>query len=110
MITAQTSHIPSLVFDEVDVGIGGGVAKVVGELLRQLGETAQILCVTHQAQVAGQGHHHFFVSKYTDAKSTLTQITELNDDEKVREVARMLGGEDISNESLAHAEQMVANS
>lgn len=110
VITAQTSHIPSLVFDEVDVGIGGGVAKVVGELLRQLGETAQILCVTHQAQVAGQGHHHFFVSKSTESESTLTQISELNDEEKVREVARMLGGEELSDESLAHAEQMVANS
>ena len=109
VITAQTSHIPSLVFDEVDVGIGGGVAKVVGQLLRQLAERTQVLCVTHQAPVAGQGHHHFFVSKFTKAGSTLTQITELSETEIVREVARMLGGEDLSDESLAHAEQMVAN-
>jgi DNA repair protein RecN (Recombination protein N) len=109
VITAQTSHIPSLVFDEVDVGIGGGVAKVVGQLLRQLAERTQILCVTHQAPVAGQGHHHFFVSKLTKAGSTLTQITELSETEIVREVARMLGGEDLSDESLAHAEQMVAS-
>ncbi|MBT3531381.1 MAG: DNA repair protein RecN [Gammaproteobacteria bacterium] len=110
VITAQTSHTPSLVFDEVDVGIGGGVAKVVGELLRQLAESTQILCVTHQAQVAGQGHHHFFVSKSTEKKSTLTRITELETDEIVKEVARMLGGEEFSAESLAHAQQMVANS
>ena len=109
VITAQTSHIPSLVFDEVDVGIGGGVAKVVGQLLRQLAQRTQILCVTHQAPVAGQGHHHFFVSKFTKAGSTLTQITELSETEIVREVARMLGGEDLSDESLAHAEQMVAS-
>jgi len=109
VITAQTSHIPSLVFDEVDVGIGGGVAKVVGQLLRQLAERTQVLCVTHQAPVAGQGHHHFFVSKFTKAGSTLTQITELSETEIVREVARMLGGEDLSDESLAHAEQMVAS-
>jgi DNA repair protein RecN (Recombination protein N) len=109
VITAQTSHVPSLVFDEVDVGIGGGVAKVVGQLLRQLAERTQILCVTHQAPVAGQGHNHFFVSKYTNAGSTLTQIAELSDEEKVREVARMLGGEELSDESLAHAEQMVAS-
>jgi DNA repair protein RecN (Recombination protein N) len=109
VITAQTSHIPSLVFDEVDVGIGGGVAKVVGQLLRQLAERTQILCVTHQAPVAGQGHHHFFVSKYTKAGSTLTQITQLSEGEVVKEVARMLGGEDLSEESLAHAEQMVAS-
>ena len=109
VITAQTSHIPSLVFDEVDVGIGGGVAKVVGQLLRQLAQRTQILCVTHQAPVAGQGHHHFFVSKFTKAGSTLTQITELSETEIVREVARMLGGEDLSDESLAHAEKMVAS-
>lgn len=109
VITAQTSHVPSLVFDEVDVGIGGGVAKVVGQLLRQLSERTQILCVTHQAAVAGQGHNHFFVSKYTDDGSTLTQIAELLATEKVREVARMLGGEELSDESLAHAEQMVAS-
>ncbi len=110
VITAQTSHVPSLVFDEVDVGIGGGVAKVVGQLLRQLAERTQILCVTHQAPVAGQGHNHFFVSKFTKAGSTLTQIAELSDSEKVREVARMLGGEELSDESLAHAEKMVATS
>lgn len=110
VITAQTSQTPSLVFDEVDVGIGGGVAKTVGELLRKLGETAQILCVTHQAQVAGQGNHHFYVSKYTKAGTTLTQIEELADEDKVKEVARMLGGDEMSSESLAHAEKMVASS
>ena len=110
VITAQTSHIPSLVFDEVDVGIGGGVAKIVGELLRKLGDKTQILCVTHQAQVAGKGHNHLFVSKYIKGNSTLTQIEELADDAKIKEVARMLGGEEFSDESLAHAQQMVANS
>lgn len=109
VVTAQTSQVPSLVFDEVDIGIGGGVAKVVGQLLRQLAERTQILCVTHQAPVAGQGHSHFLVSKNTAAGSTLTRIVELSETEKVREVARMLGGEELSDESLAHAEQMVAN-
>jgi len=107
VITAQTSQVPSLVFDEVDVGIGGGVAKVVGELLRQLGERTQILCVTHQAQVAGQAHQHFFVRKETQGKSTTTRIDTLDAPAVVKEVARMLGGEDYSAESLAHAEQMV---
>lgn len=109
VITAQTSQIPSLVFDEVDVGIGGGVAKVVGELLRKLGERTQILCVTHQAQVAGQANHHFFVSKSSEKKSTLTQIKQLSNDAVIKEIARMLGGDDYSDESLAHAEQMVAS-
>lgn len=108
MITAQTSHTPTLVFDEVDVGIGGGVARNVGELMRNLGSRTQILCVTHQAQVAGQSHQHFLVSKSSDKKSTLTRIVALSDKEKVREIARMLGGDELTEESLAHAEQMVA--
>jgi DNA repair protein RecN (Recombination protein N) len=93
----------------VDVGIGGGVAIAVGELLRKLGERTQILCVTHQAQVASQGHHHFFVSKSSNKKATLTAIKPLQGEEIVKEVARMLGGEEFSEESLAHAQQMVAN-
>ena len=113
VITAQTSAIPSLVFDEVDVGIGGAVARVVGELLRKLGESNQVLCVTHQAQVAGQGHHHFQVAKVAKGKNTTTSIRALDDEEIVKEVARMLGGEqgaeEFSDESLAHAQQMVAN-
>ncbi|MDP6653699.1 MAG: DNA repair protein RecN [Gammaproteobacteria bacterium] len=109
VITAKASQTPSLVFDEVDVGIGGGIAKVVGELLRELGERTQILCVTHQAQVAGQGHHHFLVNKHSSSNSTVTRIDALKAEDIVREVARMLGGEEYSDESLAHAEQMVAS-
>jgi len=109
VITAQTSETPSLVFDEIDVGIGAGIAKVVGEMLRQLGETTQILCVTHQAQVAGQGHHHFCVSKTTQSDTTVTSVMALKGGHIVKEIARMLAGEDLSDESLAHAHQLVAN-
>ena len=109
VITAQTSETPSLVFDEVDVGIGGGVAKVVGEMLRQLGQSTQILCVTHQAQVAGQGHHHFYVSKSAQSESTVTSVLSLEGEQIVKEIARMLAGEELSDESLAHAQQLVAN-
>ena len=109
VITAQTSETPSLVFDEVDVGIGGGVAKVVGEMLRQLGQSTQILCVTHQAQVAGQGHHHFYVSKSAQSESTVTSVLPLEGEQIVKEIARMLAGEELSDESLAHAQQLVAN-
>lgn len=120
VITAQTSSTATLVFDEVDVGIGGAVARAVGELLRQLGTAAQILCVTHQAQVAGQGNHHYVVSKQTRGDSTQTSIDLLDEAERTRELARMLGGElsgsdrssdeGYSEESLAHAQKMVANS
>ena len=108
VITAQTSSIPTLVFDEVDVGIGGGVAKSVGELLRQLGESGQVLCVTHQPQVASQGHHHLYVSKSTDQDATATQLNKLDKKQRVEEIARMLGGEELSDQSLAHAKKMLA--
>ena len=110
--TAQTTQTPSLVFDEVDVGIGGGIAKVVGELLRRLGEHSQILCVTHQAQVAGQCHNHFFVEKINRGDGTnqvVTQIRQLNKAGRIEEIARMLGGDDFSKESLAHANKLFAS-
>ena len=113
VITAQTSSTPTLVFDEVDVGIGGGVARAVGVLLKQLGERGQVLCVTHQAQVASQGHTHLFVSKSTSDATTNsgTRIRALEGKEKVEEIARMLGGESTTQgftpESLAHAQEML---
>jgi DNA repair protein RecN (Recombination protein N) len=113
VIAARTSAIPTLVFDEVDVGIGGGVARAVGRLLRELGNRGQVLCVTHQAQVASQGHHHLFVSKseLADKISIGTSIRELSEKERIEEVARMLGGESeghgLTTESLAHAQEML---
>jgi len=108
VITAQTSTTSTLIFDEVDVGIGGAIAEVVGRLLRQLGEKAQILCVTHQPQVASQGHQHLFVSKQTNKKTTHTQINQLCADSRIQEVARMLGGIDITERSIEHAKEMLA--
>ena len=107
VITAQCSTTPTLIFDEVDVGIGGAIAEVVGRLLRQLGQQAQILCVTHQPQVASQGHQHLFVSKRSDRASTHTRINELAKDERVQEVARMLGGIDVTQRSIDHAREML---
>ncbi|WP_286236675.1 DNA repair protein RecN [Neptuniibacter halophilus] len=107
VITAQTSTTPTLIFDEVDVGIGGAIAEVVGRLLRQLGERAQILCVTHQPQVASQGHQHLFVSKRSDKTQTHTRINQLDNESRVQEVARMLGGIDITERSVEHAREML---
>jgi len=108
VITAQTSRTPTLVFDEVDVGIGGPTAEIVGQLLRRLGERGQVLTVTHLPQVAAQGHNHLFVHKARGADETRTAVAELNGDARVEEVARMLGGVDLTEQSLAHARQMVS--
>lgn len=106
VITADTSRVPSLVFDEVDVGIGGGVAEVVGTLLRKLGKKAQIVCVTHLAQVAAQGHQHLTVEKSSNGKHATSLVKQLDDAARVKEIARMLGGLDMTEHSIAHAEEM----
>jgi DNA repair protein RecN (Recombination protein N) len=97
-----------MVFDEVDAGIGGAVAEVVGKQLRALGARSQVLCVTHLPQVAAQGHHHLRVLKLTDGKSTRTSLAELSGNERVQEVARMLGGAQITDKALAHAREMLS--
>lgn len=107
VITAQTSRIPTLVFDEVDVGIGGPTAEVVGQLLRRLGERGQVLTVTHLPQVAAQGHQHLFVHKERGSSETRTAVANLKKTERIEEIARMLGGVDLTKESLAHARKMV---
>jgi len=106
VVVAQTSTTPTLVFDEVDVGIGGGTAEVVGRLLRSLGDNGQVLCVTHLAQVAAQCHQHLFVSKFTDSEATFSRIESLDDTGRISEVARMLGGVDMTEHTIAHAREM----
>ncbi|HWR79513.1 MAG TPA: DNA repair protein RecN [Pseudomonas sp.] len=108
VITAQTSRVPTLVFDEVDVGIGGPTAEVVGQLLRQLGEHGQVLTVTHLPQVAAQGHQQLFVHKVRGTSETRTAVSLLDESGRVEEIARMLGGVDLTEESLAHARKLVA--
>ena len=107
VIVAQTSSVATMVFDEVDVGIGGAVAEVVGNLLRQLSANTQVLCVTHLAQVAVKGHQHVVVSKQHQADSTTTQLQQLDDEEKIVEIARMIGGISVSEQTVAHAKAML---
>lgn len=107
VVTAQTSAIPSLVFDEVDVGIGGATGDVVGQLLRQLGERGQVICVTHLAQVASKGHQHLQVRKSASKKSAASTLVELEGEAKVEEIARMLGGLNLTEQSLAHAREIL---
>jgi DNA repair protein RecN (Recombination protein N) len=96
-----------LVFDEVDAGIGGGVAEIVGRKLRELGARGQVLCVTHLAQVASQAHHQHRVTKLTDGRTSRTSVRALGDDERVEELARMLGGVAITRKAREHAREML---
>jgi DNA repair protein RecN (Recombination protein N) len=105
--TAGLTAIPTLVFDEVDVGIGGGVAEIVGRLLRGLGQKRQVLCVTHLPQVASQGDHHLLVEKTTDTEGVRTRIRAITGGERVQEIARMAGGVEITPQTLAHAKEMI---
>jgi DNA repair protein RecN (Recombination protein N) len=107
VVTAKTSAIPTLVFDEVDVGIGGATGDIVGQLLRELGNKGQVICVTHLAQVASKAHQHLQVSKTLDKSSAQTTLLSLNGQEKIEEIARMLGGVEITPQSLDHAQAML---
>ncbi len=107
VVTAQRSGVPILVFDEVDVGIGGSVAEIVGKLLKNLGEQRQVLCITHLPQVASQGHNHLQVRKSFDLEKTHIKITTLDNQQRIEEIARMLGGIEITTQTLAHAEEML---
>jgi len=105
---SKDKGIPTLIFDEVDSGIGGGVAEIVGKLLHSLSDKRQIFCVTHLPQIASQGDHHMQVAKATHARTTLTRVSELSPEERVDEIARMLGGVKITEQTLAHAKEMLS--
>ncbi|QWE20361.1 DNA repair protein RecN [Polynucleobacter sp. AP-Kolm-20A-A1] len=107
VITSKASFTPTLIFDEVDAGIGGAVAETVGKLLHQLGQSHQILCVTHLPQVAAQGNHHLKVSKSQNAEKTVSQVQILGRAERVEEVARMLGGTTITDTTRRHARELL---
>lgn len=108
VITAESTRIPTLIFDEVDVGIGGRVAEIVGRKLKQLANHRQVICVTHLAQVAALGDHHLQVSKQSDSATTISQIDYLGTQQRVKELARMMGGIEITEQTLSHAEEMLS--
>ena len=108
VVTSRLGQAPTLIFDEVDSGIGGAVAHTVGQLLRQLGRDRQVLAVTHLPQVAACGDHHLLVSKRQNGRSTHSTVTVIDQEQRVSEVARMLGGNDRSEVSLAHARELLA--
>jgi DNA repair protein RecN (Recombination protein N) len=104
---ANKTTIPTLVFDEVDTGLSGATAEKIGKLLRKLGDSYQVFCITHQPQVAACGHHHLLVEKYFVAESTHSRLRLLNTEEKTREIARMLAGEKITQKTYEHAEELL---
>ncbi|VAW51903.1 DNA repair protein RecN [hydrothermal vent metagenome] len=112
MIIANSSKISSLIFDEVDSGVGGGIAEIVGQQLRILSQyntncDSQVICITHLPQVASQAHHHLRVEKQTEKKQTTSQVVTLDKEQRRQEIARMLSGVDITEQSLAHADEML---
>lgn len=107
MITAAQARIPTLIFDEVDSGVGGRIAEIVGQHLRILGNSNQVVCITHLPQVASQAHNHMLVHKQSGNETTSTSVETLDRQQRVEEIARMLSGVDITQQSLAHAADMI---
>ena len=105
---SDQAQTPTLIFDEVDAGVGGSTADIVGEKLRSLSATSQVLCVTHLPQVASKGHQQIRVSKLSDGKNTRTRIANLTSKERIEELARMLGGMEITDRTRDHAAEMLA--
>jgi DNA repair protein RecN (Recombination protein N) len=109
VVTAGYRSVPTLVFDEVDVGIGGGIAEIVGSHLRNLAKTQQVICITHLPQVAAQAHQQLQVQKQHSANSAHIEISELNKTERIEEIARMLGGVTLTEKTRIHAEEMLSD-
>jgi DNA repair protein RecN (Recombination protein N) len=108
VIASQSAQVPTLIFDEVDVGIGGGVAEIVGRLLKQLGSERQVLCVTHLPQVAAQADWQWSIAKETVKGTTLSRVNVLDTKARIEEIARMLGGVKVTDTTRKHAKEMLS--
>ena len=107
MIAVDKLDVPVLIFDEVDSGVGGAVAEVVGKELRTIGEQRQVMCITHLAQVAANAHHHYRVNKYSEDMDTSSAIEYLSRPDRITEIARMLGGVTLTENTYLHAQEML---
>ena len=107
VVTAGQRSVPTLIFDEVDVGIGGSVAEIVGQHLRKLASSQQVICITHLPQVAAQAHHQLQVTKTHLSDSTFIRVEKLDDEQRVEEIARMLGGVNLTQKTRSHAQEML---
>jgi DNA repair protein RecN (Recombination protein N) len=106
-ILAKTDQVETMIFDEIDVGIGGEVASAVGKSLKDLASSHQVIVITHLQQIASQADHHFKVFKESAKKRTVTRITRLDEEERVKEIARMISGEKVSQVTLKQAKEMI---
>ncbi|MCF6096698.1 DNA repair protein RecN [Thermovorax subterraneus] len=106
-ILAQIDNIPCLIFDEIDVGIGGRISQIVGEKLLKISRSHQVLCVTHSPQIASLGDVHFCINKISDSERTFTTVKEIKGEERIKEISRMLGGTEITEKTIAHAKEML---
>ena len=107
-ILAETDAVGTVIFDEVDAGIGGAAAEVVGKKLSFLSKKHQLICITHLPQIARFGHHHLYIQKQVKNGRTTTAIRPMNQEERIQEIARMLGGESITPTALEHARSLMA--
>ncbi len=107
MIASDKMDVPVLIFDEVDSGVGGAVAEVVGRELRYIGEHQQVMCITHLAQVAANAHHHYRVNKHSEQSDTVSAIEYLNQADRITEIARMIGGVTLTENTFLHAQEML---
>ena len=107
MIAVDKLEVPVLIFDEVDSGVGGAVAEVVGKALRDIGAHKQVMCITHLAQVAANAHHHYRVNKYSEDEDTASAIEYLEHEHRVTELARMIGGVKLTENTFLHAQEML---
>ena len=105
--TSQLGEAQTLIFDEIDSGVGGGVAETVGRLMNQLGKDRQVMAVTHLPQVAACANQHLVVAKRTEKGKTLSTVESVSEQQRVAEIARMLGGQKLSDTTLAHAKEML---
>ena len=110
VINAKHLAAPTLIFDEVDTGISGSTASMVGQLLREIGAHGQVMCVTHLPQVAAAAHQQMYVTKLSSKQTTETQIKSLNSEERIRELARLLAGDSLTESALANARELLGQS
>ena len=106
-ILAKYSHLPTIIFDEIDTGVSGDVANKMGEIMKEMSKNMQVMAITHLPQVASKGHQHFKVSKDHNSEQTVSEIKLLSTEDRIKEIAQMLSGENITDSAISHAKELL---